>query len=81
MPSPSISPVINQLETYITQYISHISTKDVKQVETLNTLNKIHKSLEKIQSVLDKSNESPDVCEKLFSVLINIFFYSVNLYP
>ena len=56
MPSPSITPVINQLESYITQYISHISTKDVKQVETLNTLNKIHKSLEKIQAVLDKSN-------------------------
>ena len=47
MPSPSITPVINQLESYISQYISHISTKDAKQVETLNTLNKIHKSLGK----------------------------------
>ena len=56
MPSPSITPVINQLESYISQYISHISTKDVKQFETLNNLNKIHKSLEKIQTVLDKSN-------------------------
>ena len=56
MPHPSITPVINQLESYITQYISQISTKDAKQVETLNNLNKIHKSLEKIQSVLDKAN-------------------------
>jgi hypothetical protein len=54
--NPSISPVISKLESFISDYISQISTKDAKQVETLNNLNKIIKSLEKIQSVLDKSS-------------------------